>query len=169
MSDAIPSGGPIKLSPEIKFLGACLLYAPVEDCQSPEQAFEAAENLARLFEQYGGADLDAWAHRNVRIAKSWADGVKYLPGESRLGRAKAKFENLLKRARISDLPNRVLHSKLHLFIHVGRGLGDWQKEGFTTNELEILKGNFDRFGKNLLAAAKTRKRAPATKKSSKAT
>jgi hypothetical protein len=105
--------------------------------------------------------LGNWARRNVRIEKSWADGFKYLTGETRLVRAQTRFVNWLKRTHRVGVTNSVNHPNLGSFIHVVRGLADWQEQ-VSDGELEHLKKDFERTEKNPLQSSKARKRAPAT-------
>ena len=116
---------------------------------SPESRVLAkAQIAAQLYSQVGGdpaaeqllAEIELNAEfevrRHLRIEMSWADGLKYITGESRLSRAEVEFGAWTKRNQFAGC--RILTNPPIL-----RGVADWYDHGFTRGELEHLKKIFE--------------------------
>ena len=147
MPEEIPSA-------DIRWLGrllsATILYTFKK--VTPQQACEIADELATNLEP--SLDYNAWAQRNVPIAKPWIAGIKYLTGEARRARAEKKFLDLLKRAGISETCAEVVHPTLNSHLMVTRKIQDWRERGFTEAELQFFAEKFDSHKKSAWRAEK---------------
>lgn len=160
MPEEIPSS-------DIKWLGrllsATILYT-FEKAYHLKQACEIADELAINLEP--PFDYNAWAQRNVPIAKPWVTGIKYLTGETRPARAEKKFLNLLKRAGISETSAEVVHPTLNSRFLVLRKIQDW-RQGFTEKELQYFEQKFAPFKRISLQTKKTTRFGQTVKKPKK--
>ena len=87
-------------------------------------------------------DFDAWGRNNVAIEKSWAEGVKYLTGESRRPRADNKFNAWVEKLGITESWAQVFYEPLHFHFGVQRTIKDLKARGFTREELEYYDRQF---------------------------
>jgi hypothetical protein len=126
----------------------------------PVASIKAAEELI----EESVRPLEEWVRANFRIEKNWEDGIKYLTGDSHLGHALRKFAAWQTRNRFVGI---VIPVNLPGLRSVLRGLADWEKYGFTREELEQLKKIFRQNEKNLLEAPASKKPAKSSKRTAK--
>jgi hypothetical protein len=160
MSDEVPSWA--------RLLCAALLYSH-KVARDPKEACEITQKLVAHLDYQ--PELEVWMRRHLRIEKSWNEGIKLITGETRLRRAQTKFSNWFARMGWRSVRNSINHP-LHRFVHLYRGLADWQAKGFTLQELKFLKENFTWTQKitcQPFPAAKAKKPRLATKKPARAT
>jgi hypothetical protein len=150
---------------ELKLIGAFLIRA-FNPQLHPKEVRRMVEETLRAFQPVS-PELEAWARANVLIEKSWADGVKYITGKTRLQHAEPSFTNWWKRTGLKTVTGGVYNRHLDDFIRVARGLADCQEKGFTHDELTYLKEKFQDSKKNALQLSptpETKKTVPATRK-----
>jgi hypothetical protein len=139
MSEASSSSEtePVKISPAVKFLGTCILFAGMGG-DNLGTGIETTEKLAALFTQTQSdpAILLQWAREHVQIEMKWDEGARHITGELRSERAERKLLKLLDDPRASRFREKGLNCVVHnderdLDIYITRRPADWKKRGFT--------------------------------------
>jgi hypothetical protein len=160
---------PEEIPSDIKWLGrllcATILYTS-RKAYTPRQACEIADEFIISLEP--PLDFDAWARANVPIAKSWAEGIKFVTGVDRPARARKRFSDWSNRLGISETLVEVVHPTLNTHFVVKRKIGDW-RQGFTEMELQYFEQKFAPFRKNSLHVTKATQSRETARKSKKPT